>query len=362
MKIMLLGDSHFGARSDNAVVLDHFVSFYQNHFFPAIEKHKPDIILQLGDLLDRRKFANFATLSRVRKDFITPITDHFKIPLWVLVGNHDTYYKNTLEVNGIRQSFGDFIADGRMRLFDKPEETAAGLIIPWICEDNRDEVYKKVAESKSSLCFGHFELTGYDMYRGMPCEHGDDSKFLRKFDHVYSGHFHTRSRKGNICYVGTPYDIIWSDASDPKFFVMVDTESGLANSETWFENPSKLHHKILLDSSKTALVRSQIGSTNYADLKDKFVKLVILNGDRPDIIEAVTKAIRAVEPISFTIVDSTSTDTLDVQAFEKISHKDPLTALLDEIDLKFAADTAKASRLKLMASSLYTEALSGAYE
>jgi hypothetical protein len=278
-----------------------------------------------------------------------------------LVGNHDTYYRNTLEVNGIAQSFSDLIQSGKMRLFDRPEETEAGLIIPWVCADNHDEVYSAVEKSASRFCFGHFELSGYDMYRGMPCEHGANPDFLGRFEQVYSGHFHTHSRKRNICYVGTPYDIIWSDASDPKFVMLLDTEAVGEARETWFENESKLHHKILLDSSKVN--RSQLADMNFFYLKDKFVKLIIMNGDRPDVIEAISKAIRAVEPNSFTIVDSTSLNSTDeVQALEKISHKDPLTALLDEIDSKFSMDQNKANRLKSYANEIYTEALSGAFE
>lgn len=361
MKIMLLGDTHIGARSDNQVVLDHFMSFYKNRFFPLLEEHKPDIVLQLGDLLDRRKFANFATLDRMRKDFLNPIVNDFKIPLWILVGNHDTYFRNTLEVNGISQSFSDLIAEGKIRLFDKPEETEAGLIIPWVCADNHDEAYKAVEASSSRFCFGHFELTGYDMYRGMPCEHGANPDFLGRFEQVYSGHFHTHSRKRNICYVGTPYDIIWSDASDSKYVMLLDTEADESFRETWFENESKLHHKVMVDSSKIS--RASLKDADYSHLKEKFVKLIILNSDRPDAIELISKAIRSVEPTSFTIVDSTSLNSTDeIQALDKISHKDPLTALLDEIDLKFGAGSPKANRLKGYANEIYTEALSGAFE
>lgn len=361
MKIMLLGDTHLGARGDNQIVLDHFMSFYKNRFFPLLEEHKPDIVLQLGDLLDRRKFANFSTLNRIRKEFLSPIVNDFKIPLWILVGNHDTYYRNTLEVNGIAQSFGDLIQDGKIRLFDRPEETEAGLIVPWICADNHDEVQSAVSSSASRFCFGHFELTGYDMYRGIPCEHGDNPDFLGRFEQVYSGHFHTHSRKRNICYVGTPYDIIWSDASDSKYVMMLDTEAEASSREQWFENESKLHHKILLDSSRTK--RSDIPDMDFAYLKEKFVKLIILNGERPDVIELMSKAIRHVEPVSFTIIDSTFIgEGSESDAFERISHKDPLTALLDEIDLKFIDNAEKANRLKSFANEIYNEALSGALE
>lgn len=360
MKVLLLGDTHFGARGDNQIVLDHFIDYYQNTFFKLVEDIKPDVVLQLGDLLDRRKFANFSTLNRIRHQFIGPLTRDLKVPLWVLVGNHDTYYRNTLLVNGISQSFGDFISDGSIRLFDEPAETEAGLIIPWICADNYDRVQSIVSQSKSEFCYGHFELTGYDMYRGIPCEHGDDPNFLNRFKQVYSGHFHTHSRKNNICYVGTPYDIIWSDASDNKYVMALDTSTG---KEEWFRNPSKLHHKVLLDSKSMQITDAM--NQDYSHLKDKFVKLIILNGDKPDVIEVTSKAIRAVGPVSFTIVDSSSSDDLlgSSSDIDSVSHKDPLTALVDEVDSKFATtNPEKAKRIKTLANEFYAVALAGSFE
>lgn len=358
MKVMLLGDTHFGARGDNPIVLDHFINFYKEQFFVEVEKQKPDLVLQLGDLLDRRKFANFSTLSVVRNEFLGPLTSDLKVPLWVLVGNHDTYYRNTLKVNGIEQSFGDFLKSGKMRLFDSPTETDIGLIIPWICEENQEHVKSSINSSSSDFCFGHFELTGYDMYRGMPCEHGDDPKFLSRFRQVYSGHFHTHSRKSNICYIGTPYDIIWSDSSDQKWFMMLDTETG---QESWFQNPDKLHHKVMIDSSKMGSLKEVI-DLKFNHLSGKFVKLIVLNSDRPDVIEVVSKAIRSVGPATFTIIDSTPVENVlgDENDGSSISHKDPLTALNDEIDRVHTAERAK--RLKVISTELYTQALQGVFE
>lgn len=356
MKVLILGDTHFGARNDNPIVLDHFMRFYENVFFPVIETHKPDIVLQLGDLLDRRKFANFATLDRVRRDFISPIVDYYKTPLWVLVGNHDTYYRNTLAVNGIAQSFGDFILNGKLRLFDRTEETEIGLIVPWICNDNSESTFELVKQSSSDYCYGHFELQGFDMYRGVPCEHGDDPNFLSRFKGVYSGHFHTRSKKKNITYVGTPYDIIWSDIADEKCFVLLDTDTG---KEEWFVNGEKLHHKIVFDSSK--YTRATVKNLNVDGYAQKFVKLIVTDSSNPEVVEQLAKGIRSVNPASFSIVDSSFSPELSNDTIQTISHKDPLTALIDEITSKYSNPN-KVLRMKKLANEIYESALAGGLE
>ena len=68
MKIAILNDSHFGARGDNQLFLDYFLDFFENQFFPYIKENNITEVLHLGDLMDRRKFVNFNTLTTVRND------------------------------------------------------------------------------------------------------------------------------------------------------------------------------------------------------------------------------------------------------------------------------------------------------
>jgi DNA repair exonuclease SbcCD nuclease subunit len=70
MKIAIITDTHFGARSDSPIFLHHFFKFTDEIFLPYLEKNNIDTVFHLGDLLDRRKFINFATLNEVRKRFI----------------------------------------------------------------------------------------------------------------------------------------------------------------------------------------------------------------------------------------------------------------------------------------------------
>ena len=61
-------------------------------------------VVQLGDILDRRKYVNFKTLT----DFNNKIVSQFKkYDTHFIVGNHDTYYKNTNEVNAPKELLSD---------------------------------------------------------------------------------------------------------------------------------------------------------------------------------------------------------------------------------------------------------------
>ena len=94
MKIALITDTHFGARNDSLAFNDHFYKFWREVFFPYIDKHGIDTVIHLGDVMDRRKFISYKIAKDFREQFIKPIVDR-NIDMHMIVGNHDTYYRNT---------------------------------------------------------------------------------------------------------------------------------------------------------------------------------------------------------------------------------------------------------------------------
>jgi len=66
VKVAIINDTHFGARNDSPVFLDHFISFFENQFFPYLKDNNIDTVIHLGDFFDRRKFINFNTLNKTR--------------------------------------------------------------------------------------------------------------------------------------------------------------------------------------------------------------------------------------------------------------------------------------------------------
>ena len=58
MKIALVNDTHFGARSDSLPFDSYFRKFYDEFFFPALAEREIKTIMHLGDIFDRRKYMN----------------------------------------------------------------------------------------------------------------------------------------------------------------------------------------------------------------------------------------------------------------------------------------------------------------
>ena len=100
MKIAIITDQHFGARNDSTHFLDYYDKFYKETFFPIIDSERIDTVLILGDTFDRRKYVNFYTLKRAREMFFDELHER-NIEVYMLAGNHDTYFKNTNDVNSV---------------------------------------------------------------------------------------------------------------------------------------------------------------------------------------------------------------------------------------------------------------------
>ena len=73
MKVILITDQHIGARNDNLSFVKYFKKFYDEVFFPYIDKHDITTIINLGDMFDRRKYVNFNTLHFTKETWLEPL-------------------------------------------------------------------------------------------------------------------------------------------------------------------------------------------------------------------------------------------------------------------------------------------------
>ena len=87
---------------------------------------------------------------------------------------------------------------------------------------------------------GHLEVKGFEMHNGHFNDHGQDKAMFKRFEKVISGHFHKKSDDGQIYYLGTQYEMTWSDYECPKGFHIFDTET---RDLTRVENPIKMFKK-----------------------------------------------------------------------------------------------------------------------
>ena len=168
MKIAIITDQHFGARNDSTHFLDYFKRFYSEVFFTTLDEHKIDTVLILGDTFDRRKYVNFYTLKQSKEMFFDELAKR-NIQVYMLAGNHDTYFKNTNEVNSVDLLLREYT---NIQVIDEPTtidvKDTAICMMPWICPENYSDSIQTIKETDAEICMGHFEIAGFAMHRGMP--------------------------------------------------------------------------------------------------------------------------------------------------------------------------------------------------
>ena len=348
MKIALITDTHFGARNDNTNFNEYFYKFYEEHFFPYLKENNITHCIHLGDIMDRRKFVSYRTAKDFRERFIKPFCD-LGVELHIMVGNHDTYFKNTNEVNSLTELLGNRYDN--IHIYSEAEEvTFDGLpifFIPWINASNHAQTMKRISETKSTVAMGHLEVAGFEMMRGMVNEHGHDKNLFRKFDTVFSGHFHHKSDDGHIYYLGSPYEIYWNDCDDRKGYHVFDTENRELQR---FLNPFTIHKKIYYDDTDNNYKEHDI--TQY---KNNYVKLIVVNKkDLYEFDQFVDRLLRAdchevkiIEDFSDLDANTVSDDIVE-------NTQDTMTLLnmyIDELDTSLDK-----GRLKNLQRELYTEA------
>jgi DNA repair exonuclease SbcCD nuclease subunit len=347
MKIALLGDTHFGVRNDARHFHEYYEKFYSEVFFPYLEEHGIDTIIQLGDLFDRRKFINFLSLAESRRYFFDECKKR-NIRLHALIGNHDIFWRNSLEINSPDLLLRDYdnitlwIKHGTLEL-----DGAVFDMIPWMCSENENEIREFVSKSTSPYCVGHFELVGYYMQRGQVSHEGYEDVFLKEYDQVYSGHYHSRSASvdGKIAYLGTPYELFWSDYKDQKGFGVFDTQSKVFKFVT---NPNRMFYKLTYDDTKEL-------TEDFSNLKNKYIKIVVAQKTNPQKFDTFMDDIYKMNPIDVTIVEDVN-EMVNNEEDVVDQAQDTLTILSNYIDQQTIQ--VEPQKLKTVMRELYLEALS----
>jgi DNA repair exonuclease SbcCD nuclease subunit len=234
MKICLLGDCHFCYKNS---FNEYYKKFYSQVFFPYLEANNIKTVVQFGDIFDNRSKLDIIGLEFANMEFFSKFTD--AIRLVTLLGNHDIVKKNTLKHNSPNVAID---SSYWVNIVSKPFGFGNCLIIPWICEENSAEIFSAIEKTSCKFLFAHLELSGFEMNRGYIMENGHDPKLFSKFEKVFSGHYHCPSSGGNVVYLGTPYELTFSDCDDQKYFYIFDTETGDLEA---IPNPYKMFHKII---------------------------------------------------------------------------------------------------------------------
>ncbi len=263
MKVAIITDTHYGARKGSKLFHDYFELFYKNVFFPTLEQYGIDTVIHMGDAFDSRKSIDYQSLEWAKRVVFEPLKNY---EVHMIVGNHDSYYKNTNNTNSPQLLLKDY---PNIQTYSSPTEIKVGnldvLLLPWICAENEEKSLKMIKKTKAKVAIGHLEFQGFRVNRQIVMEHGLEANLFVNFKKVFSGHYHTRSDNGTVFYTGNPYEIYWTDVNDTRGFTIFDTET---IEHTYINNPYKMFYNIYYEDT-------DYQTFDTREYENKIVKVVV---------------------------------------------------------------------------------------
>lgn len=310
MKIALITDTHWGVRGDSIAFIENAKTFLDNVFFPYLIKHKIKTVIHLGDLLDRRKYVNYYTASRLRKDFLERLAQLGITMHWIL-GNHDIFYRNDNSISAASELASGF---KNINWYPDPKEMEFDrelmLFVPWICENNRAQTNNILRSTNAPVVMGHLELSGFEMQKGQIHADGEATDNYRRFSLVCSGHYHHSSRIDNIFYLGASGEYTWADYNDPRGFHIFDNKT---IKTEFIQNPYTMFEKVFYDDTNPEF--NPFKNISPAELEGKFVKLIVRSQTNTKQFNGLLAQIEGSKPAELSIVqDHLNMDKIDYQA------------------------------------------------
>lgn len=288
MKILAVGDLHCRPQ-----YLNDFLKV-KEQILITVEKHKPDIVVLLGDTLHNH--------SQVHTDAFNAVYGLVKslavidgLRTYMLIGNHD--YRSNSEFCTENHPFNSF--KNYVNVVDKPVMLIADKLhriafMPYVPPGRFAEAFAFVSEDKPEIIFAHQEFKRADF--GIVSQHGDEWDMPIP---VISGHIHDKQvLKNNIMYVGTPYMTTFGESEDKTVCMLhlgrnkKDGSLSVKKEEIVLDVPKRVTLRRTVDtategiiatsdyirvivSDEAAKILSFKKSNDYKKLQDMGVKVVL---------------------------------------------------------------------------------------
>lgn len=350
MKVAILNDTHFGVKNGSDVFLDYMEKFFMGEFFPYCEENCIKTILHIGDFFDNRKQVNIKVMKRCREMFLDQLHLH-GIIMHIIPGNHDTYFKNTNDVCSLTELLA---LHDNINIYMKPTIlNLDGLdvaLLPWITQDNHEESMKFIQSAAAPILMGHLELAGFRYLGNADIKsHGMSHTLFSRYEMVLSGHYHTPSERDNVKYLGTQYELTWSDVNDRKGFHVLDTQT---RDVIKVQNPHRLFFKMGYNDARDDI--PAVCEVTPA-IRGGFVRVIVSSKNDPEEFEKFINMVQSHEPFELKIVESFEDFAGDSVSDDDISSLDDTSALISSYVDAIKTDL-DAERLKAEMQTVLSEA------
>lgn len=225
MKNLVIGDLHFGTKSNSAQWLDYQITFFKEQIFPVIEQNNFDRIIFLGDLTDIRwaiqQQVGIELKKIVRKLARLVKSQNPDAKIVFIAGNHD-YFSPIYELqkyNSYEMLFGEEftqVHDNVIFVTTEPYlDEDDSLYLPWFFTEESELFSNVLYEYKNiKAIYCHTDLSGWDIGR---------MTALRNV-YVYAGHIHFEwsNKDYNLFNLGAAMAFNFNDLNQQRFIYVIE--------------------------------------------------------------------------------------------------------------------------------------------
>lgn len=267
LKIGLISDTHYAVHRRNNVFFPHMIKA-TDEFITQCKENEVDLVIHTGDVFDTKN--QIATEGLINtNELITEISKFF--PLIMIPGNHDFAYTEHEEINLV-SNYKEY--DNILVLFNytKIEFPKAGMAFHFLPYQKVPEPeLKKIKKSKDlqNILFSHFGIHGFKVHayasefaNQISAEVSKDS--LKRFDKVFTGHYHGHQSKDNVVYVSSPLQSRHGDEHSKHGFVIWNTDNK--------------NHKFILNEHTPQFITYELTKDNakkMLELKDHYIRIKV---------------------------------------------------------------------------------------
>jgi hypothetical protein len=342
MKTAIISDQHFSFKRNSQLFHDYFLKFYNEIFFPTLEKENIKTVIDMGDTFDNRKGIDFAALTWAKQNYYDRLKK-LGCTVLTIVGNHTAYFKSTNQINSVDLLLKEY---DNVEVFSETQEVRIGdldvLFIPWINSENQESSLKKIQNTKAKVAMGHLELQGFRVNSAITMDHGMSSDIFSKFKKVFSGHYHTRSDNGTVYYLGNPYEMFWSDLKDTRGFHIFDTET---LEHIPVNNPFRMFYQIYYEDSDHQMFDTR-------QYEDKIVKVIVKKKSDQKKFDKFLDKLYASNVAELKVIENF--DLIEGENFQAFESEDTVSILnryVEEAEIQLDKN-----RVQLLLQEIYQEA------
>lgn len=224
MRALVVGDLHFGIKSNSLSWLESQLKFFKDQIFVTIEEKNIDRIIFLGDISDIRYSVNQQIGIELKKLFREMLNKFNDKEFIIVAGNHDYYspLEEFAEYTAYELMFGEefYKCHPNLRIIQNEPymDDDGNLFLPWYWTENPthfDEIlynYDFSREVKAIYC--HADLMTWPGARigslkGCP---------------VYSGHIHNINidTLSNLYNLGAAVALTFNDVNEDRYLYIIE--------------------------------------------------------------------------------------------------------------------------------------------